>query len=104
MDPIIEHTGHLGKKCGSWTVATLENMRRDADHAAACANKYIRKRPLPVVAGAVVFGVAVGCLIMSGRDAGSRHPTVSHAIDDARDAISHISHSLGRVLADLKFW
>lgn len=69
---------------------TCHSIRTEAGRALSCANSRIRANPLPAVAGAFAFGIAVGCLIMSGR---SREDFHSHglreSLDDAGKAMSH---------------
>lgn len=71
-------------------------------HERACdlydeASDCIRKNPVAVVAGALALGVAVGCLIMMGRDSEAD----SNPLTDASDAICDSARG---VFDHLKFW
>lgn len=90
------------------------NVKSKGEDAAACADEYIRKRPLPVVAGALVFGLAIGYLASASR----REPAclcsrlrghLDDATDQARDLIpadilGDLSSGLSRFTHHLKFW
>lgn len=76
--------------------------RSEAEHALSRAAGSIRKNPLSFTVGAVAFGVAVGCLIMSGRHT----PTVRErlVIEPLEHAGGAIATSLSRLYGNLKFW
>ncbi len=81
---------------------SCQAFRSEAGDFLACASERIRQNPVPAVAGAVAFGIAVGCLIMSGRHtATASERFISEPLEDAGDAISA---SLGRLFGNLKFW
>jgi hypothetical protein len=103
MDPIIEPSGQLSKTRPCCSTA-CNVIRSETEKVVARASDLIRKKPLPVVAGAVAFGVALGCLIMAERSHESGESFVADSVDDARETISNISDSLGRILSTLKFW
>ncbi len=71
----------------------------------AQASECIRKNPLSSVVGAAVFGLAVGCLIMSGRhEATLQERFVEEPMDHANEVLSNVSENLSRLVANLKFW
>ncbi|MCX6865486.1 MAG: hypothetical protein NTV46_04570 [Verrucomicrobia bacterium] len=60
----------------------------EAEDSLATSKDYVRQNPVLVVAGAIAFGAAIGCLLMMAR----RQPTfreryVDEPLDSARDAI-----------------
>lgn len=72
-----------------------------SSEAMDCATESIRRHPVSSVAGALVFGIAVGVLIASGRSSPTFCERYLHnPLDHASDAIS----SLGRNSRNLKFW
>ena len=74
----------------------------EAKHALACATEQIRKNPVPIVVGAVAFGVAIGYLIVSGRQTDTFHERyVDEPLAQATDAISS---TFNRLYGNLKFW
>ncbi len=84
---------------------TIPNEVSEPVDVLAHASDCIRKNPLSSVVGAAVFGLAVGCLIMSGR----HEPTlqerfVGEPLEHANDVLSNISENLSRLVANLKFW
>lgn len=109
MDTIAETTEPLGASIGK-KVESLEQSAREAaatwrsesQSAASCATDYIRKNPLPIVAGAFAFGIAVGYLIVAGRHT----PTFQERY--LRDPLDHaneaLSHTFNRLAGNLKFW
>lgn len=71
----------------------------------AQASECIRKNPLSSVVGAVVFGLAVGVLIMSGRHAPNlQERFVEEPLEHANEVLSNVSENLSRLVANLKFW
>jgi ElaB/YqjD/DUF883 family membrane-anchored ribosome-binding protein len=77
-------------------------IRGEANEMLACAHDTIRRNPIPAVAGAFAFGLAVGCLIMSGRSSDTMEDRYIHEpLDHAADALSS---TLNRLRANLKFW
>lgn len=82
-----------------------ESLRSESENLLSCASEQIRKNPLPIVIGAVAFGVAVGCLIMSGRDAPTfQERYVDEPLDQAGDLLTTLSDTVGRFISNLKFW
>jgi ElaB/YqjD/DUF883 family membrane-anchored ribosome-binding protein len=109
MDNIPKSAAQLGesisKKAESLEQAALdaaEALRRESQNAACCASAYIRKNPLPMVAGAFAFGIAVGYLIVSGRHTPTfRERYLREPLDHANEALSDTFH---RLAGNLKFW
>jgi hypothetical protein len=109
MDNIAETTDQLGasidKKVESLEQRAREaaaTVRCEAENAASCANDCIRKNPLPVVAGAFAFGVAVGYLIVTTRHTPTfQERYFREPLDHANDALSNTFH---RLAGNLKFW
>ncbi len=68
-------------------------------------NDCIRKNPLASVMGAAVFGIAIGCLIMSGRHTPTMQERyVEEPLENANELLSNVSENLTRLVANLKFW
>ena len=82
-----------------------QSICKESKNALCCASEQIKKNPVPIVVGAVAFGIAVGCLIMSGRHTPTfQERYVDEPLDQAGDVVSNISESIGRMIANLKFW
>ncbi|MEO7100416.1 MAG: hypothetical protein ABI162_13725 [Luteolibacter sp.] len=82
-----------------------QSICQESKNALCCASEQIRKNPVPSVVGAFAFGIAVGCLIMSGRHTPTfQDRYVDEPLDQAGDVVSNISKSIGRLVANLKFW
>ncbi len=83
--------------------STCEAIRKEARQLITRGEEKIRANPLPAVAGAFAFGIAVGCLIMSGR-----HLAASNDSFDLREPLADagdvLSSSLRAVYDNLKFW
>ncbi len=75
-------------------------ISKETSHLVSCASKQIRENPLPAVLGAVGIGVAIGCLLMSGRQSPEER-FVQEPLDQAGDAIRN---SLSHLYNSLKFW
>ncbi len=77
-------------------------IRHEAEEYLTCASEAIRKNPVPFVAGAVAFGVALGYLIASGRHQETfQERYINEPLDHATDALSS---TLGKLYGNLKFW
>ncbi len=77
-------------------------IRTEAEHLLACASERIRKNPVPVVVGAVAFGVAIGYLIVASRHTPTfQEQYVNEPLDQATDAIGS---TFTRLVGNLKFW
>ena len=81
--------------------------------AAACADEFIRSKPLPVVAGALVFGLAVGYFAATRRMPPSLAQQLRGHFDDATsragdlipsNLMDSVSSNFGRFTNNLKFW
>jgi ElaB/YqjD/DUF883 family membrane-anchored ribosome-binding protein len=82
--------------------AACHSLRKDAKQAISRVNDTICGNPLPSIAGAFAFGIAIGCLIMSGRQSASHHSlSLREPLADAGDALSA---SLRTVYKNAKFW
>lgn len=84
------------------THQAYDTARDEATEWMGCCHDAIRKNPLPAVAGAFAFGIAIGCLIMSGRHQETFQERYLH--DPLADAGDAISKSLDRLRGNLKFW
>ena len=62
----------------------------------------VKKRPLPVLAGAVVLGVALGCFI-AARGWNDEDVSAAHRLDE-EEPVSDLAQSISSHLAALKFW
>lgn len=108
-DELKEKAMEYKDKAASQIKDTAENVSRQSKEAyykakdeacdyLSCANDKIRQNPLPAVAGAFAFGIAVGCLIMSGRSSDNfQDRYVTEPLDEA-------CGTLGRLYGNLKFW
>lgn len=92
----VENGVERTKEYAQHAVDVTKDAAKDMYHSAALraenslanSKEYVRRNPVLVVAGALAFGAAVGCLIMMAR----RQPTfreryVDEPLDSARDAI-----------------
>jgi ElaB/YqjD/DUF883 family membrane-anchored ribosome-binding protein len=80
----------------------VRSVRTNAESALCCASESIRKNPIPIVVGAAAFGVAIGCLIMSGRHTPNfQERYLTEPLDHAGDALTN---SWGKLIGNIKFW
>lgn len=101
-EEIGDSFSHLLKPVEASAESTCQAFRKEADHLISSASDKIRSNPLPAVAGAFAFGIAVGCLIMSGRQSGTHDSfDLREPLADAGDALTK---SLRAVYDNLKFW
>lgn len=92
---------HIGERVHTSQGGTCTMVRNEACHLLSCANEQIRKNPVPIVAGAAVVGLAIGYLLMSGKETPeTRASVLTDLPDQARDYLSHTLATLG----NLKFW
>ncbi|MES2920924.1 MAG: hypothetical protein V4819_05235 [Verrucomicrobiota bacterium] len=70
----------------------------EAEHLLAFASERIRQNPVPVVVGAVAFGIAIGYLIVAGRHT----PTFQERYVNA--PLDQAGGAFGRLYENLKFW
>lgn len=92
---------HIGERIDTSQGGTCTTVRNEACHLLSCANEQIRKNPVPIVAGAAVVGLAIGYLLMSGKDApDTRSSLLTDLPDQAGDFLSNTMATLG----NLKFW
>jgi ElaB/YqjD/DUF883 family membrane-anchored ribosome-binding protein len=87
-----QHAVDVTKDAGQRVTDTAKDMYQSAalkaEDSLATSKEYVRQNPVLVIAGAIAFGAAIGCLLMMGR----RQPTfreryVDEPLDSARDAI-----------------
>ncbi len=65
----------------------------------------IQENPMSCVVGAIVFGFALGCLVMSGRRTCSPpQRLVDRSLGQANDLVSSMSDRLSRAASNLKIW
>lgn len=91
----------MGQTVRSAAHDARETFRSESQDMIASASEQIRENPLPYVAGAFVFGIAVGCAIMAACHEDPRDTYINEPLSDAGDAISD---SLSRLYSNLKFW
>ena len=91
---ILDSSGHRAREIAN-------KGRAGCDHAMERANECIRENPMPSVAAAFAFGIAVGCLIMSGTH---RSWSERYVEEPTEQAVDSLYESLGRLYATLKFW
>lgn len=77
-------------------------IRSEAEHLLACASDRIRQNPVPIVVGALAFGVAIGYLIVAGRHTPTfQERYVNEPLDQAADTIGS---TVSRLVENFKFW
>lgn len=81
---------------------TCQTLRKEADQLISRASEKIRGNPLPAVAGAFAFGIAIGCVIMSGRQSSSNDSFDLH--EPLAETGDILTKSLRAVYDNLKFW
>ncbi len=82
--------------------SACHSLRKDAKQVISRVNETICGNPLPSIAGAFAFGIAIGCLIMSGRQSSVHHSLgLREPLADAGDALSA---SLRNAYKSAKFW
>jgi ElaB/YqjD/DUF883 family membrane-anchored ribosome-binding protein len=101
-DEIDQSFTNLLKPLEESAETTCQTIRKEADQLISRASEKIRSNPLPAVAGAFAFGIAIGCVIMSGRQSGSNDSF------DLREPLAEtgdiLSSSLRALYENLKFW
>ena len=81
---------------------SCQTLRKEANQLISRASTQIRRNPLPAVTGAFAFGIAIGCVIMSGRQS---QPNESFDLrQPLADADEILTGSLRAVYNNLKFW
>jgi ElaB/YqjD/DUF883 family membrane-anchored ribosome-binding protein len=99
LSETLDRTGEILRQKSA---VACEVVSKEAGHLATCATKRIRENPLPAVLGAVGIGVAIGLLIMSGRQSTSYHETlVQDPLEHAGDALRS---GLAQLYKGVKFW
>lgn len=102
---IEDSAGKLGDDLQKSARETAETVRTESNKALCCASEKIRNNPIPAVVGAMAFGIAIGCLIMSGRQTPTLQDRYIKApLDDASAVLTKVSESLGSLASNLKFW
>ena len=93
---------HLLKPVEAAAQSTCETLRKEANQVISRASGKIRRNPLPAVAGAFAFGIAIGCVLMSGRRSESNDSfDLGEPLADAGDILTG---SLRAAYNNLKFW
>ncbi|GAA5125747.1 hypothetical protein JIN84_14605 [Luteolibacter yonseiensis] len=101
-EQIRETLDHTGQIIREKSAIACDAMAKEASHLATCASERIRENPLPIVLGAVGVGIAIGALIMSGRQSHSyQEALIQEPLEHAGDAIRN---SLGHFYNSVKFW
>ena len=101
-DEIGDSFTHLLKPVEASAQNTCQALRKEADRLISRANEKIRRNPLPAVAGAFAFGIAIGCVLMSGRQSESNGSfDLREPLADADDILTG---SLRAAYNNLKFW
>lgn len=99
---ILDETG---KPIRQASRETLDVIRAEAGQLVSSANDKIRKNPLPSVLGALAVGLAIGCLIGSGRNHCSpRERFIEEPLDLANHIGDSVKNSLSQLYTNLKFW
>lgn len=101
---LIEETDHTTRDLRASAMSACDAIKENAAHTLSCATDAIRKQPVPMVVGAMAFGVAVGCLLMAGRQQTLHERFIEEPVDQAGDMLSSLSDHLSRVIHQLKFW
>ncbi len=103
---------NLIDKIDKTTSDSLESAREAAEKIRAKSEVVIddtrvkvRENPVSCVIGAVVFGFALGCLIMAGRRTQTpQQRFMDRSLDQANDLVSNVSDRLSRAASNLKIW
>lgn len=102
LGDILDQTGEPFRQVSR---QTLNMIRTEADHLVSCANDKIRKNPLPSVLGTLAVGIAIGCLIGTGRNhSSSQERFIDEPLDLANQLGESVKNSLGQLYSHLKFW
>lgn len=83
----------------------IKTVTENGECVLSCASDHIRKNPIAVVFGAVVFGVAVGFLISSSRHEKTlRELYLDEPLDQAGNLLGRASSNIAALGSNLKFW
>jgi ElaB/YqjD/DUF883 family membrane-anchored ribosome-binding protein len=101
-EQLSETLDRTGKIIREKSALACDAMAKEASHLATCASERIRENPLPAVLGAVGIGLAIGMLIMSGRQSNNyQQALVQEPLEHAGEAVRN---SLGQLYNSVKFW
>lgn len=75
---VIDETKDAAHRATAMAKDIYESVALKTGDTLACSKEYVRRNPVPVILGAVVFGAAIGYLIVSSR----RKPTFSEQYED----------------------
>ena len=82
-----------------------EGVRVRSCDCLASARGEFRSHPISYMAGALLFGFAVGCVVMSGRHPVSRQQRfLDKSMDHANDFVSNAHDKFSHAASNLKFW
>lgn len=106
INPQAAATGERSLSDMGRTVRDKAGDARDAIREESCElcdtmKERMRENPLPFVAGAFAFGIAVGCAIMASCHEDPQEKYITGPLSDANDAVAD---SLSRLYSNLKFW
>lgn len=83
----------------------IKTATQNGECVLSCATDHIRKNPIAVVFGAVVFGIAVGILISSSRHEKTlRELYLDEPLDQASNLLDRASSTVSAFGSNLKFW
>jgi hypothetical protein len=91
----------MGRSVRAKASDARDAIREESCDMCAAVKERMRENPLPFVAGAFAFGIAVGCAIMAGCHEDPHEKYVTGPLSDANDAVSD---ALSRLYSNLKFW
>jgi hypothetical protein len=98
----IASTDHLGDILQRTAQPVSHAIHDETSKLLAAASERIRQNPVPIVAGAVAFGIAIGYLIVAGRHTPTfQERYVSEPLDQAAESLGS---TFGRLYENLKFW
>lgn len=90
---------------GDCARALVERVRVKSDDFLESTREEFRRSPVAFMAGALTFGFALGCIIMSGRQPVSpQRRLYNRSREQAHDLVSNASDRISHAAANLKFW
>jgi len=86
-DEAIDHAKQAANDAKNCASEMCDTLRAKADTAMTCTGDYVKKHPVPVVLGALAFGVALGFTIYSSRRETVAEKYVAGPFGNARDLL-----------------
>jgi ElaB/YqjD/DUF883 family membrane-anchored ribosome-binding protein len=100
-DEAIDHAKQGAEDAKHCATEVCGKIREKADSAMTCTGDYVKKHPVPVVLGALAFGVALGYTIYSSRrESAYTEKYVGGPFGNARDLLLSALAPVGDRLHD----